>query len=79
MAAVPGPGELLERGEERTRIYAALDGLSEAHRSTLILFELEGLRGEEIAELTGVRLDAVWMRLTRARRQFIRRFQELEG
>jgi len=73
--ATPSPSEVLERNEAKAQVYRALDGLSEVHRTTLILFEIEGLRGEEIAELTGVRPEAVWMRLTRARRQFIRRFE----
>jgi RNA polymerase sigma-70 factor (ECF subfamily) len=79
MTAAPAPSDALERDEARFRVYRALDGLSEVHRNILILFELEGLKGEEIAELTGVKLDAVWMRLSRARRQFIRRFEELEA
>ncbi len=77
-ASTPSPSDTLEQSETRTRIYRVLDGLSEAHRNTLILFEIEGLKGEEIAELTGVRLEAVWMRLTRARRQFIRRYDQME-
>jgi RNA polymerase sigma-70 factor (ECF subfamily) len=78
MAAAPDPGDSLERTEAQTRIYRALDGLSEVHRTALILFEIEGLKCEEIAELTEVRPEAVWMRLTRARRHFIRRFTALE-
>ena len=78
VTAAPDPAVSLERSESKARIYRALEGLSEVHRNTLILFEMEGLSGEEIAELSGVRLDAVWMRLTRARRQFIRRYLRLE-
>ena len=74
-----GPGEELERSEARHRVYRVLDRMSEDHRNVLILFEIEGLSGEEISQLTGVRLQAVWMRLMRARRQFARRIAELEG
>lgn len=73
------PSELMERSEATARFYRALEGLSEAHRNALILFELEELSGEEIAELTGARLETVYVRLTRARRQFTRRFAEIEG
>jgi RNA polymerase sigma-70 factor (ECF subfamily) len=74
-----GPYEALDRSEARNRVYRVLDRLSEDHRNALILFEIEGLTGEEIAELTGVRPQVVFMRLMRARRQFARRIAELEG
>ncbi len=79
MAATPGPSDELEGDEARDRIYRALDGLSDVLRSTFIMFEFEGLSGEEVAELTGVRLQAVRMRLSRARQQFIQRYVELEA
>ena len=49
-----------------------------AYRTTFILFELEGLSGERIAEITGTRVGTVWVRLTRARRAFIERMRQLE-
>jgi RNA polymerase sigma-70 factor (ECF subfamily) len=55
-----------------------LDGLGEVYRTTFILFELEGLSGEQIAEITGTRVGTVWVRLTRARRAFIERMRRLE-
>ena len=58
--------------------YRILDGLGEAYRTTFILFELEGLSGERIAEITGTRVGTVWVRLTRARRAFIERMRQLE-
>ena len=58
--------------------YRVLEGLGEAYRTTFILFELEGLSGERIAEITGTRLGTVWVRLTRARRIFIERMRQLE-
>ena len=74
-----GPAEALDRTDARARVYRVLDRLSEDHRNALILFDIEGLSGEEIAELTGVRPQVVFMRLMRARRQFARRIAELEG
>jgi RNA polymerase sigma-70 factor (ECF subfamily) len=66
-------------GRERARLfYRVLEGLGEAYRTTFILFEVEGLSGERIAELTGTRLGTVWVRLTRARRTFIDRMRQLE-
>ena len=38
----------------------------------IILFELEGLSGEEIAALTGISLPNVWVRLHRARQKVLK-------
>jgi RNA polymerase sigma-70 factor (ECF subfamily) len=61
------PHDEVERRERHVRLYQALDRLSDANRTTLILYEIDGLSGEEIAELTGVHLNAVWVRLHRGR------------
>ena len=81
----PQPGEGVHdpvaRLEERERVlllYRILDGLGEAYRTTFILFEMEGLSGERIAEITGTRVGTVWVRLTRARRAFIEAMRQLE-
>ena len=68
----------LEVRERVLLVYRILDGLGEAYRTTFILFELEGLSGERIAEIMGARLGTVWVRLTRARRAFIERMRQLE-
>jgi len=73
------PLELLEQEEARRLTYRILDDLSEAHRAVLILFELQGLTGQEIAEVTGTSVANVWLRLHRARKQFSRRFLALEA
>lgn len=65
--SVPTPVEQLERREKMARLYRALDRLPEKLRTTLILFELEGIPGEEIAALTGIAPSAIWVRLHRAR------------
>jgi RNA polymerase sigma-70 factor (ECF subfamily) len=72
------PVPRLELRERVHHFYRVLDGLGEAYRTTFILFEMEGLPGERIAELTGVRPGTVWVRLTRARRAFIERMRRLE-
>lgn len=61
------PQHDLERREQSARLYRALDRLPEAYRTTLILYELEGLSGEEVARLTGAPLSTVWVRLHRGR------------
>jgi RNA polymerase sigma-70 factor (ECF subfamily) len=69
----PAPATPLEAFESRraTEItYELLEALPEAERSALILFELEGLSGEEIAAVTGEPVGNIWVRLHRARARF---------
>lgn len=73
------PVPRLEGRERALLFYRILDGLPESQRTTIILFELEGLSGERIAEITGTRPGTVWVRLTRARRAFLERMRQLEG
>jgi RNA polymerase sigma-70 factor, ECF subfamily len=61
------PQHELERREQSARLYRALDRLPDVYRTTLILYELEELSGEEVARLTGVPLGTVWVRLHRGR------------
>jgi RNA polymerase sigma factor (sigma-70 family) len=62
---------LLEARERTHLFYQLLDELSESQRTTFILFEVEGLSGAQIAEITGTKINAVWVRLSRARRKFM--------
>ncbi len=54
-----------------------LSGLSEKHREVLVLYEVAGLSGNEIAEATGVPLKTVWTRLHHARKKVAERAREL--
>jgi RNA polymerase sigma-70 factor (ECF subfamily) len=65
------PHHELERGEQTARLYAALDQLPEVYRTTLILYELEELSGEEVARLTEVPVGTVWVRLHRGRERLM--------
>ena len=70
VAALPAPAtphQELERHEEHERLYRALDRLSDNYRTALILYEIDGLSSDEVAELTGVSVGAVWVRLHRGR------------
>jgi RNA polymerase sigma-70 factor, ECF subfamily len=64
----------LERREATTTLYRLLDGIGEKYRTVIILFELEGRSGEEIAALTKTSLANVWIRLHRGRQKLARRF-----
>jgi RNA polymerase sigma-70 factor (ECF subfamily) len=75
MSAVgPTPVEALERQQDAVAVYRALDGLPERLRRALILFELEGLSTQEIAELTNARVATVRVWLFRARAKFQERY-----
>jgi RNA polymerase sigma-70 factor (ECF subfamily) len=71
----PTPVEELERRQAQERVYKILDAMNERYRTLLILFEIEGLSGEEISELTGTNPDALWVALHRARAQFVQRME----
>jgi RNA polymerase sigma-70 factor (ECF subfamily) len=73
----PSPQESLESSRELRLVREALDGLPEKYRTVLILSRLEGLSGEQIAELTETKLATVWVRLHRARAELAERFGKL--
>jgi RNA polymerase sigma-70 factor, ECF subfamily len=70
----PDALDLLQRREATALLYRILDGIGEKYRTVIILFELEGLGGEEIAELTKTSLSNVWVRLFRARQKLLKGF-----
>jgi RNA polymerase sigma-70 factor (ECF subfamily) len=74
----PTPVEDLERREASRTVYRVLDQMSERSRTLIILFELDGKSGEEIAELTGQKVGTVWVALHRAREQFLERLRKLD-
>lgn len=63
-----GPLDELERKRQRLLLARLLDGLSENQRAALLLFELEGRGGAEIAQMVGVPVKTVWLWLHRARK-----------
>ncbi|MGQ9729917.1 MAG: RNA polymerase sigma factor [Candidatus Zipacnadales bacterium] len=70
----------LERRERQTAVLSALRKISDDHRTVLVLFDLNGLSYEEIAEVLQVPLGTVKSRLNRARlalREVIKESREL--
>lgn len=57
-------------GAARKRVQQALDALNEGERLVLVLYEFEGMSGEEIARVAGCPVATVWRRLHYARRRF---------
>lgn len=75
----PSPYDILEGKRAAELFYKALEGVRERYRSVLILFELEGLSGQDIANLKTMRVDTVWVWRHRARKQLLKRLHQLEG
>lgn len=69
----PSALDLLERKQAGETLYEILDELPEKYRTALILFELEGMSGQEIAAVTRASLSNVWVRLFRGRQLFVKR------
>lgn len=61
------PGDRMEAREALRALYAALDTLAPKNRVAFVLFEIEGLSLEELAESTEVPLHTAAARLRRAR------------
>jgi RNA polymerase sigma-70 factor (ECF subfamily) len=63
------PARLFEDREASATLYRALDAMAEKKRTVFVLYELEGLSGEEIAAVVGCPLKTVWTRLFHARKE----------
>jgi RNA polymerase sigma-70 factor (ECF subfamily) len=64
------PAAALERKEDRRILHAMLSKMREERPSAFVLFEIEGLSGEEIARIQSVPVNTVWTRLYHARKEF---------
>lgn len=61
------PEELTAAIEDADRLHQALDRLSLTDREIIVLHDLEGLNGPEIAQILGITANAARVRLHRAR------------
>lgn len=65
------PQQEVERRERHARLYRALDRLPDKYRTTLILYEIDELSCERVAELTDTSVGTVWVRLHRGRERLV--------
>lgn len=70
LSATPAAETTSDALDRSRRVRAALDRLSYAERSALVLFEVEGQGAAELAEAFGVPLGTMYRRLHDARRRF---------
>jgi RNA polymerase sigma-70 factor (ECF subfamily) len=68
LLAPGGPGMSPERA--RRNVDAALASLKQDERLIFVLFELEGLSGDQVAARAGCAVSRVWQQLHHARRKF---------
>lgn len=61
--------EILETQQKSATLERLLDRLNESERAALMLFEVEGYSGAEIAQIQGVPLNTVWARIYKARKK----------
>jgi RNA polymerase sigma-70 factor (ECF subfamily) len=59
----------------RRRIEAALERLSEHERLALVLYDMEGLAGKQVAEILRCKEATLWRRLHYARKKFVEALQ----
>jgi len=63
------PADSLETSEKRMVLEGLLLKLNESERAALVLFEIDGYSGEQIAEIQGVPVNTVWARIHKARKK----------
>jgi RNA polymerase sigma-70 factor, ECF subfamily len=68
-----GPVDDLQTERQRRHFNRIIGELNEKQRATFVLFEIEGRRGTEIAEMLGVPVNTVWLRLHKARKTLVER------
>jgi RNA polymerase sigma-70 factor, ECF subfamily len=64
------PATALEQKEKQRVLWTLLGKMREHRRATFVLFEIEGLSGDEIAQVQGIPINTVWTRLYHARKEF---------
>jgi RNA polymerase sigma-70 factor (ECF subfamily) len=71
------PAAVTEARSSLRRVQQALDTLDMDHRAVFVLYELEGMRGEAIAEALELPAGTVYSRLHKARKRFTKAYNKL--
>ena len=74
----PSPAEDLETKEKRELLERLLGKLGDSERAALVLFEVEGYSGQQIAAVQGVPLNTVWARIHKARKKLQSHLERFE-
>jgi RNA polymerase sigma-70 factor (ECF subfamily) len=76
-SASSSPERQLQTARQAKQLEQILDTLPLQYRVVFVMFELEGMSSEQIAESVGVPLNTVYSRLYRARKRFARALAKL--
>jgi RNA polymerase sigma-70 factor (ECF subfamily) len=74
-----GPFDDLDLKQKSLLLTHLLEKLNEDQRAAFVLFEIEGVGGEEIAALAGVPVNTIWGRIFKARKALQRQLIQLEN
>lgn len=74
-----GQDERLDRKQREMRLYQLVNQLNPRWRDSFLLFELDGLTGEEIATLQGIPAATVRTHLHRARKEIVALVAKLQA
>jgi RNA polymerase sigma-70 factor, ECF subfamily len=66
-----GPAGVLERKQRERTLVTLLSKMNVDRRAAFVLFEIDGLSGEQIARIQDVSVNTVWKRLHVARKEFL--------
>lgn len=78
LQTLQSPLDQLETREKAALLEDLLATLNLEQRAAFVLFEIEGLSGEHIAQLQAVPINTVWARIYKARRKLLDAVQRLE-
>jgi RNA polymerase sigma-70 factor (ECF subfamily) len=73
------PEQELADNQSRQRLEALLDELDLDRRAVFVMFEIDGMPCEEIAQLLGVPVGTVYSRLHAARKEFQRALVRMQA
>jgi len=73
------PADTLETNEKRELLERLLRKLNDTERAALVLFEIDGYSGEEIAAIQAVPLNTAWARIHKARKKLKAELVKLES
>jgi RNA polymerase sigma-70 factor, ECF subfamily len=73
----PSPERQLVASRQAKQLERILDGMPLEYRVVFVMFEIEGMSSEQIAESVGAPLGTVYSRLYRARKRFARALTKL--
>lgn len=79
LTSAESPARTLEQKEASKLLQQALDSLPAAKRDVLVLFELQGLTGDEVAAALDIPVATVWTRLFHARKALQAAVKRLEA